>query len=99
MAEFIIKAVYTIKKDLGTIIFPKPIKLKYEADNTIIVTIEESLERFFNLKEVDEEILKKVKTLKGLKIKELQFSKKEKDNYTNEWHIYAIYEREYNNEI
>ena len=99
MAELIIKAVYTIKKDLGTITLPKPIKLDYEADNTIIVTIEESLERFFNLKEVDEEILKKVESLKGLKVKELKFSKKEKDNYTNEWHIYAIYEREYNNEI
>ena len=99
MAELIIKAVYKIKKDLGTIVFPKPIKLDYkEADNTIIVTIEESLERFFNLKEVDEEILKKLKSLKGLKVKELKFSKKEKDN-TNEWHIYAIYEREYNNEI
>lgn len=59
MAELIIKAVYTIKKDLGTIIFPKPIKLDYEADNKIIVTIEESLERFFNLKEIDEEILKR----------------------------------------
>ena len=99
MAELIIKTVYTIKKELGTIIFPKPIKLDYEADNTIIVTIEESLERFFNLKEIDEEILKKLKSLKGLKVKELKFSKKEKDNYTNEWHIYAIYEREYNNEI
>ena len=99
MTEFIIKTVYTIKKDLGTIVFPKPIKLDYEADNKIIVTIEESLERFFNLKEVDEEILKNLKPLKGLKVKELQFSKKEKDNHTNEWHIYAIYEREYNNEI
>ena len=99
MAELIIKAIYTIKKDLGSIILPKPIKLEYESDNIIIVTIEESLERFFNLKEVDEEILKKVESLKGLKVKELKFSMKEKDNYTNEWHIYAIYEREYGNEI
>ena len=99
MAELIIKAMYIIKKDLGTIILPKPIRLEYESNNIIIVTMGEDLERFFNLKEVDEEILKKVESLKGLKVKELKFSKKEKDNYTNEWHIYAIYEREYDNEI
>ena len=99
MEELIIKAVYTIKKDLGSIILPKPIRLEYESNNIIIVTMGEDLERFFNLKEIDEEILKKVESLKGFKVKELKFSKKEKDNYTNEWHIYAIYEREYNNEI